>query len=181
MPKSDNGSDVMTEKPTPSYEEEVGFLCEGEEKAAGSIRSFWKKHKGSIVLLAILLAALVYHQLLGDTLCPVYRILGFPCPTCGMTRAWTEALQGHLKEAFAMHPLFLLAPFLLLTLVLYEKNATDSPKRKWLQVCIIVEIVLLVCVWLYRMITIFPNQAPMTWNEEAPLRIIWRTIQGFLH
>lgn len=38
-------------------------------------------------------------------LCPTARVLGVPCPGCGMTRASLALLRGHLREAVALHPL----------------------------------------------------------------------------
>jgi len=50
------------------------------------------------------------------TLCPMKRITGYPCPTCGGTRAALELLQGHPAEAFWMNPL-VFASFIVVPLV----------------------------------------------------------------
>ena len=59
-------------------------------------RAVWK-----IVCLSLLLAL---RCLLG---CPIYRWFGFPCPGCGLTRAWLYFLAGDWYSAFEQHPLFL--------------------------------------------------------------------------
>lgn len=40
----------------------------------------------------------------GLVLCPSRRLLGLPCPGCGMTRALAALLRGDLAGAFALHP-----------------------------------------------------------------------------
>lgn len=35
--------------------------------------------------------------------CPIRRITGCPCPTCGMTRSFTAFTQGHWQESVSMH------------------------------------------------------------------------------
>lgn len=46
--------------------------------------------------------------------CPIYRLLGVPCPGCGLTRAWCCFLMGEWRLAMQYHPLFLPAPLFLL-------------------------------------------------------------------
>ena len=41
----------------------------------------------------------------GVTLCPLKRLAGVPCPTCGSTRAVVLLLRGDLCGAFALQPL----------------------------------------------------------------------------
>lgn len=36
--------------------------------------------------------------------CPVKGLLGFPCPSCGMTRSVVHALDGELGAALALNP-----------------------------------------------------------------------------
>lgn len=43
--------------------------------------------------------------------CPVYELLGIPCPLCGTTRAWIRFLSGEIGAAFRCHPFFLITPF----------------------------------------------------------------------
>ena len=38
-------------------------------------------------------------------LCPLKRLTGVPCPTCGMTRAFCNAVQGHWPASLHWHPL----------------------------------------------------------------------------
>jgi hypothetical protein len=38
-------------------------------------------------------------------LCPFHRLLGRPCPACGLTRSWAALLHGDLPGAFRYHAL----------------------------------------------------------------------------
>lgn len=46
--------------------------------------------------------------------CPSSALFGIPCPLCGMPRAWIGFLKGDIAAAFALHPLFLCFPFVLI-------------------------------------------------------------------
>ncbi len=105
-------------------------------------------------------------------LCPVYAITGVPCPTCGMSRAWFRFFDGEVADAFAWHPLFLLVLFVPLLFFLYRRK--DGTIRKWIKNLGIVLLILLIAVWLWRMLLYFPSTPPLVWNENAPLRILWR-------
>ncbi len=51
-------------------------------------------------------------------LCPTAGLFGIPCPGCGLTRATSAVLHGHLMEALHYHPLVLLvAPVYIGTMV----------------------------------------------------------------
>lgn len=51
-------------------------------------------------LLAVALAA----HFCGLTLCPLKRLAGIPCPSCGTTRACLALLRGDVRSAFAIQP-----------------------------------------------------------------------------
>lgn len=47
--------------------------------------------------------------------CPIRKLMGIPCPSCGMTRATLAFLRLRLREAFDWHPMvFLIYPYLFL-------------------------------------------------------------------
>lgn len=49
-----------------------------------------------------------------DGYCPFRRLIGIPCPTCGMSRAWLAAFRLDLASAFQFHPMFWSVPLLIL-------------------------------------------------------------------
>ena len=45
--------------------------------------------------------------------CPIRRLIGFPCPGCGMSRAAAAMLRLDFAKAFALHPMvFVIFPYL---------------------------------------------------------------------
>lgn len=48
--------------------------------------------------------------------CPAYYFFAIPCPTCGMTRALYSAITLDFAAALSYHPLFFLAPPLIIYL-----------------------------------------------------------------
>ncbi len=49
--------------------------------------------------------------------CPILTYLGFPCPGCGMTRAYLSLLRLDLRGAFSYNSAFWTVPFFFLLLL----------------------------------------------------------------
>ena len=63
--------------------------------------------------------------------CPSLRVLGLPCPGCGVTRAWLAFLGGDFRTALMYNPLFLPLTFLFLWVLIntfLERRATVIEK-----------------------------------------------------
>lgn len=116
------------------------------------------------LMIALVLAGVF---LLDGNLCIYKRALGIPCPGCGMTRAFISLAKLDIRSAFYYHPLFIL-PMFLAGLFLFKKKQFAAQiyksNRFWLVILLIV-----LSVYLYRMVTLFPDQAPMDFNSKAVL------------
>ena len=85
----------------------------------------------------------------GLTLCPLKRLTGIPCPSCGTTRACLLLLNGHPRAAFAMQPFALIAIPLLLLVALVPRARTLAATL-WKHPSIkILTFLLLLADWLY--------------------------------
>ena len=104
----------------------------------------------------------------GPVLCPMRRITGVWCPTCGMTRAVGWLAHGDLHQSLRYHPL---APLLLLegavvaAFLLYRHRTQrdDSrwvtargPERPWaeraaLRAALVANALLVLLVWVIRL------------------------------
>ena len=60
---------------------------------------------GSVSAVALLLARLWPFEQLPLWSCPLRRIAGLPCPSCGMTRAFVRVTHGDLAGALKVSPL----------------------------------------------------------------------------
>jgi hypothetical protein len=99
------------------------------------------------VLGAVLLGGLYFLEV---PTCPARRLLGVPCPGCGLTRATAAVLQLDWSTAFALHPMVFVALPLLgwLGLHLIADDARPPAPPAWLW---LVSGTLLVAVWVARL------------------------------
>ena len=126
-----------------------------------------KKHKWLGILAVFLVVgavSLVVSALTGASACLVYQTTGIPCPACGMSRAFIEAVHGHIGDAFLAHPLFVVVP--LLPLLFVHVCGRGLSPRAIDRVCIVM-VVLFLGVWIVRMIWLFPHTPPMRFNDGA--------------
>ena len=61
--------------------------------------------------------------------CPIKFLTGISCMGCGMTRAWRQLLQFHIREAFAYHPL-VLVPIPAAFLFLFQEKFYETKRKK---------------------------------------------------
>ena len=101
--------------------------------------------------------------------CAVYRLLGVPCPGCGMTRAWLQALRLDFAGAFRWHPLFWTVPLVALFLIFFGT-------RRWILRGLTACLLLFVMVYALRMLLLFPHTPPMTFDPDGilPRLFGWR-------
>lgn len=109
--------------------------------------------------------------------CIIRTLIGIPCPGCGMTRAWIEAINFNFYEAFKFHPLFLLAPILIILIIIRGKESTDK-YTKYIDISIVAIIILFLGVYVFRMYRCFPSDIPMNINRESILFRIINLIKG---
>lgn len=56
------------------------------------------------------------HTHSGFVFCPIKKVTGIPCPSCGTTRSLMELLHGHFADAAHLNPLGIIAAMLMLVL-----------------------------------------------------------------
>lgn len=64
-----------------------------------------------LILIGVIIIVTVF-----DIHCPIRMIFHIPCPACGMTRAWIFFMHLDFRQAMIEHPLFLLAPVVVLAI-----------------------------------------------------------------
>lgn len=117
--------------------------------------------------IGLAIALVIAFFLFYETWCPIERILGFPCPGCNMLSAIYHLFRLDLCTALYFHPLVIVFVFYaFMELVFYLKYKSLHTKQA--RNLRIVFFVLLFLVYVYRMVTIFPNY-PMQFNENAYL------------
>ena len=120
-------------------------------------------------------AYIVATQWLFGTVCPLYFVVGLPCPGCGLTRAGLLLLGGSPTDSFRMHPLLLpVVIYLAAAAVVHIRNPKKIPR---LYIPGIVLLVIMMGVYAWRLATLYPHTAPMTINENALLQNILSLIR----
>lgn len=114
----------------------------------------------SLIVIGIFIIFLLMKKFSSITgsICLIRGVIGVPCPSCGMSRAITEVINGDIIKAFKFHPLFWL-PFVVMFFLIL--------KRKYFKFILIIAITLLMTVYILRMSFLFPNVEPMKYNEKA--------------
>lgn len=114
----------------------------------------------SLIVIGIFIIFLLMKKFSSITgsICLIRGVMGVPCPSCGMSRAITEVINGDIIKAFKFHPLFWL-PFVVMFFLIL--------KRKYFKFILIIAITLLMTVYILRMSFLFPNVEPMKYNEKA--------------
>lgn len=137
------------------------------------ISAAWKQCKADLFRYRIfLLSAFVYllcTQLIFHKICPIAIITGFPCPGCGITRAFLLLLTGHPALAWKMNPCIYLwiVFFILFFFSRYIKN-----DQKMLNRAIISAGILSIAVYAVRMFLYYPNRIPYVYNDRSILYTI---------
>ena len=103
--------------------------------------------------------------------CPLYYIVGIPCPTCGMTRAYISLFHGDFTSAFIMHPLWWTIPAAGTAAFFRETRAGRVLTGK---AGVIVLILIFIGTYIIRMIIMFPYLSPMNFNTNSLLLSILR-------
>lgn len=125
-----------------------------------------KKWWPAIVIVIILWA--VFSLVLG-TSCTLVWFTGLPCPFCGTTRAIWCALRGQFALSFTMQPLWP-SVFAVAILFCLSRYFRLFPLKWMLPVCILVFMAFVV-LYIYRMCTAFPGEAPMIY--KTPNLLYW--------
>jgi hypothetical protein len=87
-----------------------------------------KEHKNFYIIVITIVVVFVF-SLLGIYKCPSYYILGIPCPTCGITRAFASLLLFDLKKSFYYNALWVLVIIGFALYVLIEFNYIKISKK----------------------------------------------------
>lgn len=130
-----------------------------------------EKIKSFVIVIIILVALLAFGS---DYFCIFKRVLGIPCPTCGLTRSYEYLLRGDISNAFFYHPLFLLFPIIVVIIGAYNVDIIKKILSK--KIIIVIIGFLILGTWVVRMALFFPYTPPMDFNNSSLVVIFYRSI-----
>ncbi len=128
-------------------------------------------------ILALLLTMGVLHY--SGIGCPVLFITGFPCPGCGMTRAFIALLDFDIITSIHYHPLCIIVIIMFCCYILNEFKIIAISKRVK-NISLVSILAMFIFVYIIRMIVMFPNTSPMLYNNDAIINKIYLFLGGQL-
>lgn len=142
-------------------------MSEKDHSVKKAFGLLWNDIKGAWAGLAAVAAYLAMSRFLFHTVCPMVMLTGFPCPACGLTRAFRALIQGNFAEALVIHPfIYPIAVILIFAFVWrYYLQRSLRPFQK-----ILIGLILLMMIYyLYRMIRYFPGEPPVSYYYGSVL------------
>ena len=118
----------------------------------------------NLVPIIIIIGMWAGLNMLFHNFCPVVLLCGFPCPGCGLTRAFIEFFEFHPAEAMRYNPAFPLWLILLLAAAWrrYVRGRSLSP----LKIPLVITLVITVAVYVLRVAYDFPGHPPMNYEKD---------------
>ncbi len=109
---------------------------------------------GAVLALSLGLPLPQHGSIAGmPSICPFFNITGTPCPGCGLTRSFVSLAHGHIREAFAWHPL---GPIMFTGALLYLVGTALGWKWPKEQLVLGTLFVLMLMFWGLRLSGVFP-------------------------
>lgn len=132
------------------------------------IRSIWKRIVSDIkdyyIGIFLLIVWNVVVRKIFHAFCPFLIMTGFPCAGCGMTRAVFHILTGSFERGMNLNPA---APFWILWIAYFVISRYILGKNsKWIMRLLGAVCVITFTVYLYRIMTQFPGDPPMTYYRN---------------
>lgn len=137
--------------------------------------------RGNPVMWISLAVFVVLSWQLTGTSCVLRSITGLPCPGCGLTRALLAALHGGLAAAWQLHPLFWLAPLILLAVLILLVFRPDLLGTSRINKIGLTLAFIFMTVYIARMVLLFPHVEPMTYNARSLFGRAWSLLQLIMH
>lgn len=129
------------------------------KQAAGRV---WKDICKYKMLGIVLVVYYFVTELVFSAFCPSVIFTGFPCPGCGMTRAFLFLLTGQFARAWNINPM--IYGFAVFAVYAGIQRYLLGKKVKGWKTILVVLVAALIGVYIYRMYHFFPNKPPMTFT-----------------
>ncbi|NFB70327.1 DUF2752 domain-containing protein [Clostridium butyricum] len=96
-----------------------------------------------------------------------------------MTRAYWSLLHFRFIDAWNYNPLFWFIPPVVLFIIVGKKTLFNNHKKE--NLFLIFVFLIIFSVYLYRMVTLFPNIPPMDYNKNSLLYTIFSKIYSSIN
>ena len=126
-------------------------------------------------LIVAVAAAFVLCFALFHKNCISSLLIGYPCPGCGLTRAFICVMTFHFKEAFIYNPSIYLAAIIAIYFCIC-RYVLDTKPKYLVPMCIIAGSISII-IYIIRMYYMYPDIEPMTYYENNLLQNILKRLR----
>lgn len=110
--------------------------------------------------------------------CPLVLFCGFPCPGCGITRAFISFFTLHPIKAFEYNPVYPL--WLVSIIAAIWRRYISGKSLKAIRWLFTITALLTLAVYVWRMATAFPSQEPMVFVHENLMSTLFPSYDSFM-
>lgn len=132
------------------------IISEGYEQFIKDI----KQTKWAII---VIIAYFVFGRKFIYSICPLIMLTGYPCPSCGLTRAGIRLLHFDFAGAWHMHPFIYVVAILVFCYCWNRYIRLQLRQPKSMKILAGIALVALVIFYIYRMVCYFPGESPMSY------------------
>lgn len=144
------------------------FLCQ-------IFNRIWKDIENTRWAIIIIIAYFAFLKIITGSTCPVVAIIGYPCPACGLTRAFKCLLRLDFSGALKIHA-FIYAVILYLLVFFWNRYIRGQRAGKRLLVLGVVLIISMIVYYIWRMWMYFPGEPPVSYYY----RNLWNMARGLI-
>lgn len=108
--------------------------------------------------------------------CPLVIMTGFPCPACGMTRAFIFLATGQFARSWNVHPMAVF--WALFAIYIIVMRYFFGKQVKGFRTITALLFAAMIILYIYRMATIFPDRPPMSYTRNNMLEKLIRMWKG---
>ena len=123
-------------------------------------------------LILSIITACIINQLIFHKICPIAIFTGFPCPGCGITRAFYYLITLRWHKALTMNPCIFLWIILIIILFINRYILTKKFTTKTINTLLIATGIVSILIYIFRMINMYPNIEPLTYYNNNILHNI---------
>ena len=131
--------------------------------------------KRNIFIAASIGLYLFLAQAVTGAICMIYATVGFPCPGCGLTRAFSAAFRLDFSGALRWHPLFWVIP-IGIAFAVYNYLKHGSIINRAFHRFALATGICFFALYAVRLFLFFPHTEPMIINPSSILQRLLRVI-----
>lgn len=124
----------------------------------------------AIELCIFFLVMFVAFELIFGRVCIIQILTGYPCPGCGLLHAAWYVLTLQFERAFLSNPTIVL--WIPMTLYFLWRAWKGKLRSKSLAILLVITCIITLVVYVYRMITIFPDYPMNFYSQNLIARFV---------